>query len=85
MLFDVINAKYIKDYQLEVEFEDGKKGIIDFNGYLKKGGVFKKLKDKNYFKRFYINEDLGTICWPDAQDIAPETLYSKLKQLSARR
>ena len=79
MLFDIINAKYIKDYEVELKFENGKKGIVDFNQFLEKGGIFKKLKDKKYFKKFYVNKELGTICWPDSQDIAPETLYSKLK------
>lgn len=79
MLFDITKAKYIKNYEIELEFENGKRGIIDFNQFLKKGGVFKKLKDKKYFKKFYVNEDIGTICWPNSQDIAPETLYSKIK------
>lgn len=79
MLLDIIEAKYIDEYKIQIKFENGKKGIVDLTEYSKKGGVFRKLKDKNYFKKFYINEDLGTICWDDAQDIAPETLYSKLK------
>ena len=79
MLFDVIKVKYTQDYQLELEFENGRKGTIDFNEYLKMGGMFNKLKNKSYFRKVYVNEDLGTICWPGALDIAPETLYAKLK------
>lgn len=79
MLYDIIRAKYIKQYKLEIEFENGKIGVVDFNEYAKKGGIFKKLKDEKFFKRFYINKDLGTICWSNNIDIAPETLYSKLK------
>ncbi len=26
MLFDVVSARHIKDYELEIEFEDGSKG-----------------------------------------------------------
>ena len=37
---DVISAVYMGDYRIEVTFEDGKKGIIDFSKYLKRGGVF---------------------------------------------
>jgi hypothetical protein len=82
MLFDITRIKYLQDYQFELEFENGAKGIIDFTEYLKKGGVFNKLKNKNYFRKAYVNTDLGTICWPGALDIAPETIYKKLKSNS---
>lgn len=79
MLLDIVSAKYIEDYKIRLKFENGKAGIVDFKEYLNKGGVFKKMKQKNFFKKFYINKDLGTICWPNDLDIAPETLYSKIK------
>ena len=34
MLLFVKDAKYIKDYKIEVEFTDGKKGIADLEGEL---------------------------------------------------
>lgn len=79
MIFDIIEAKYIEEYKIRVSFENGKEGIVDLKEYRKKGGLFDSLKDKNYFIKFYINKDLGTICWPNGLDIAPETLFSKLK------
>jgi hypothetical protein len=75
MLFDIVAAKYIDDYRVQVTFENGKTGIIDFSPYIKSGGVYKPLDNKDYFKRFRINKDLGTICWPNGADVAPETLY----------
>jgi hypothetical protein len=30
-----------------------------------------------FFKRFRINEELGTLTWQDEIDIAPETLYAE--------
>ncbi len=46
-------------------------------GYTQKGGIFGKLKNPEYFKRFEANRDLGTLFWGEDVDIAPETLYSK--------
>lgn len=77
MYYEVIEAKYIDGYKLELVFENGKKGIVDLYGYIQKGGVFSRFSDIEYFKRFYINKELGVLCWPDDVDIAPETLYSK--------
>lgn len=77
MYCDVKEARYVKDYKIELSFEDGKKGVADFKGYAKKGGLFSRLSEVEYFKRFFVNKELGVLCWPDGQDIAPETLYHK--------
>jgi len=74
---DVISGKYIEGYKIELGFDDGKKGIVDFSKYLNFGGVFERFKDLEFFKNFRINEELGTITWADELDVAPETLYSE--------
>ena len=56
-----------------MEFDNGALKTVDLEPYTKKGGVFAGLKDKEYFKRFFV--DLNTICWPNGADIAPERLY----------
>jgi len=76
MLKDVISANYKGEYKIEVIFEDGATGIVDFSRYLSEGGVFEKFKDIEFFKNFKINEDLGVLTWGDEIDIAPETLYA---------
>ena len=73
MLASVTKAKYVKDYLIEVKFNDGTKKVIDFEPWLS-GPIFKPLKSKTYFKRFFI--DGPTIAWPNGADIAPETLYA---------
>jgi Protein of unknown function (DUF2442) len=77
VLFDIISARYLKDYQIEIVFEDGAKGIVDFSEYCNRGGVFNRFKDIEYFKNFKIDRELGVITWDDDVDIAPETLYAK--------
>jgi len=45
MLLDLVSARHIRDYELEIEFEDGAKGIVDFSQYRSRGGVFSKFND----------------------------------------
>lgn len=78
-MFDIIEAKYIDEYKVRLVFENGATGEVDLQEYAQKGGVFSGFRNKNYFMKLYVNKDLGTICWPDGQDIAPETLLAKLK------
>ena len=68
----VIDAKYLTDYKILVTFDNGEKRVADFKKWLK-GGMYKPLKDKAYFRKFFI--DGWTISWKNGADIAPETLY----------
>ncbi len=72
---EVIEAKIIKDYTIEVVFDDLKRGIVDLRKYLGKG-IFKDLLDKKKFRQMKVDAELGTVCWPNGADIAPDTLYS---------
>jgi hypothetical protein len=74
---DVVSAVHKGDYRIEVTFEDGKKGIVDFAKYLEKGGVFERFKDKDFFSSFQVNQELGTLSWQNEIDVAPETLYAE--------
>ena len=69
----VINASYVKDYLIKVKFDDGTQKVVDFTDYIGRGGIFSELREKEYFKRFFI--DLNTVCWPNGADVAPERLY----------
>jgi len=77
MYYNAVEVRYLEDYTLEIGFENGKKGIVDFVSYLDKGGVFSRFADLEYFKQAYVDREVGVLCWPDGLDIAPETLYSK--------
>ena len=77
MIKDVISADYKGGYKIEVTFEDGVTGIVDFSKFLSKGGVFEKFRNIEFFKNFRINRELGILTWGDEVDIAPETLYAE--------
>ncbi len=76
MIYDVVSALYKGGYRIEVVFDDGKRGIVDFSKYLTRGGVFDRFKDIGFFKNFKINEELGVLTWKDEIEVAPEILYS---------
>ena len=76
MLHDVTAAIYKGGYLIEVEFDDGSCGVVDFSRYLTRGGVFEPFKDPAYFAGFRVDEEAGTLVWGEDVDIAPETLYA---------
>ena len=71
------NAKYIKDYIVELEFDNNEIGQIDFSYLTQKNGVFEKFKDIDFFKSFFVNKDSETLEWPGEIDLCPDTLYSQ--------
>jgi len=81
MIHDVVSACYQGEYKIEVTFDNGKRGVVDFSKYLQKGGVFDRFKDKDFFINFRINEELGVLTWGNEIDLAPETLYSEATRL----
>lgn len=82
MGYDVVEVKLTQGQVLELAFEDGSRGLVDLAGYAAKGGVFQRFSDADYFRRVHVNPELGTLCWPDGVDIAPETLYALAKALA---
>ena len=80
MYFDVTDVSYVGDYRLEITFDNGKSGIVDFQKYIQKGGVFAKLENLDFFKKFRINRELGVLTWGEEVDVAPETFYAKLAE-----
>ena len=82
MIQDVVSASYKGRYKIEVTFDDGKSGVVDFSKYLDRGGVFDRFKDINFFRNFRVNEELGVLTWQDGIDVAPETLYAEATKTS---
>jgi len=74
-LHEIIEVKLVKGYTVEIVFDDLKRGVINLRKYLGKG-IFKSLVDIKKFNQFRVDAELGTICWPNGADIAPEVLYA---------
>ncbi|HPM45769.1 MAG TPA: DUF2442 domain-containing protein [bacterium] len=75
MHFDIKKAVYLGGYKIKLFFRDKKIGIVDFENYPPRKGVFEKFKEIEFFKQFYIDPDFNVLAWPGGIDIAPETIY----------
>lgn len=68
----------LPDFMIQVELEDGRRGVFDLKPFLQLPG-FKALRDPAYFAQVSIL--CGAATWPDGEDIAPESLAAELKAL----
>jgi hypothetical protein len=70
----VIDASYVGEYKLKIQFENGEIRLVDLSNHLD-GPIFEPLKDLSYFRQFKVNHDVDTVVWPNHADFAPEFLY----------
>ena len=76
MLKDIIEVKYIENYQIYLKFEDGSEGIVDINKLIEFKDIFASLQNLDYFKTVKLNPEWGTIYWENGADFDPDVLYS---------
>jgi hypothetical protein len=70
----VVAAQTRPPHVLIVCFDDGQIREIDMKGELW-GTMFESLKDPGFFARVRVDEERGTVVWPNGVDLDPETLY----------
>ena len=73
-LVHVTGVEVVGAHRLRLAFEDGSEGDLDFTAWNWRG-VFDSLADPTFFAQVELDEELGTIVWPNGADIAPETLH----------
>ncbi len=78
MLPKLKEANYQGDYCVWLRFADGVEGVIDLRNELW-GEMFQPLKDMKLFAELEMDEELGTIVWPNGADFSPEYLYQQLR------
>ena len=66
------------EYKLRLTFTNGEVRIYDCSSLLD-FGVFKELSEVAYFRQ--VRTTLGTVVWPNEQDICPDTLYEDSRQV----
>ena len=76
MLKDIVSVEVLEEYRLHLTFEDGAAGVVDVSKLVSFTGVFAPLQKRETFEQVRINEEIGTVCWPNGADLDPDVLYS---------
>jgi len=72
---EVVSAvRVVRLYLIEVTFTDGVQGFVDVEPYLQ-GEIFTPLRDPTRFGEAFVDDDAGTVVWPNGADLSPESLY----------
>ena len=80
-IIDVVAARILARYIVELVFEDGERRVIDLEPYLD-GAVFQALaEDYDLFRAMHVDPEAGTVVWPNGADVSPRTLYAESKRV----
>jgi hypothetical protein len=69
----ITKVSVLKDYRLELTFDDGTSGTADVSSLVGKG-VFSLWKDYEEFQKVQIGST-GELIWGDQIDLCPDALY----------
>lgn len=70
----VTSVKVLDHYLLRLGFSDGSSRDVNLAGELR-GPVFEPLADPDFFAQVRVDDDLGTVVWPNGADLDPLVLH----------
>jgi len=71
----VTDVEPLDRFKLRLCFNDGRKRIVDLEDELW-GPVFEPLKaDPELFRQVRVDDEIGTIVWPNGADMDPDVLH----------
>lgn len=78
-LVRIKDVEVLDGFKVRLTFTDESKRVIDLDVFLR-GPVFEPIRaDPNLFRAVRVDDEAGTIVWPNGADIDPDVLYLGLK------
>jgi hypothetical protein len=71
----IVGVELANPFKLLLEFNTGERKLVDIEQYFR-GPIFRPVReDPGYFNQVKVDDELGTIVWPNGADIDPDVLY----------
>ena len=75
---DITQAAVVRHGVLRLTFADGLSGEVDVLDRMR-GPVFDAARTPEGFAKVAVDQETGTVVWPDEADLAPDTLYERVR------
>jgi hypothetical protein len=71
------SVRPLDGFRLELLFRDGVCSVVDLEQRIAgRGGLYRDLEDRAFFQQVRVEEETGTIVWPNGVDLCPDVLYT---------
>lgn len=78
MIPRVTGVRHLKEYELEISFSDDTVANLDLRPRIAgRGGVFEPLQRVDFFAQVSVDQEAGTLAWPNGVDFCPDVLYAE--------
>lgn len=75
---DITDAAAVRHGVLRLVFADGLTGEVDVLDRMR-GPVFEDARTPDGFVKVSVDGESGTVTWPGGADLAPDTLYERVR------
>lgn len=75
---DITAVEVVRHGVLRLTFADGLSGEADVLDRMR-GPVFEDARTPEGFAKVEVDSETGTVVWPGGADLAPDTLYERIK------
>ncbi len=75
---DITNVAVPEYGRLRLTFADGLVGEVDVIDRMR-GPIFERARTPDGFAEVRVDRETGTVCWPNGADLAPDTLYERVR------
>jgi hypothetical protein len=75
---DMTDVVVVRHGVLRLTFADGLAGDVEVLDRMR-GPIFERARTTEGFAEAYLDEETATVAWPGGADLAPDTLYVRLK------
>lgn len=75
---DITAVKVLRHGLLQLTFADGVSGEVEVLDRMR-GPVFERARTLAGFAEATVDEETGTVVWPGSADLAPDTLYERVR------
>jgi hypothetical protein len=75
---DITEVTVVDHGVLRLTFADGLAGEVDVLDRMR-GPVFDRARTCEGFAEAYVDSDSGTVAWPGGADLAPDSLYERVR------
>lgn len=73
-IYTVVAFEIVAPYTIKITFDDNTMQVINFRPLLR-GELYSPLQDLKLFNQVCLDEEAGTLVWPNEADFDPATLH----------
>jgi len=85
IVVDVTAVEFVKNRTVRLSFSDGSERVVDLSPFLR-GPVFEGIAtEDDMFNEVRVDEETGTIRWPNGADLDPDVLHGDHESASRPR